>query len=274
MIRETNRLRDQVLGSRFGALAALAPRGLTGARHVRGQIGSVGRWLINSREHTNFTYELTRNNIEQLIWFVSAITEEPYETIANYVGELRGDTKLRSAYSEAIRNSRRRSLADTDPRFGRRLAWYAIARALKPGLIVETGTDKGLGSLVLASALIRNGSGRLVTIDINPAAGYLIRGEYADVTTIWRGDSILRIGELDQGVDLFLHDSDHSASHERLEFDAILPHLNPGAILMSDNAHVTSVLSDWAQEHQKRFLFFAEEPANHWYRGAGLGVAW
>ena len=51
-------------------------------------------------------------------------------------------------------------------------------RATKPKIVVETGTEKGLGSLVLAEALIKNESGRLITIDMEPSSGLLIGPEY------------------------------------------------------------------------------------------------
>ena len=40
--------------------------------------------------------------------------------------------------------------------FGRRLAWYAIARVMKPTVIVETGVAHGIGACVLCTALLRN----------------------------------------------------------------------------------------------------------------------
>jgi predicted O-methyltransferase YrrM len=42
--------------------------------------------------------------------------------------------------------------------FGRRLGWYILVRSQKPRIIVETGVDHGVGSLVLTSALLRNKS--------------------------------------------------------------------------------------------------------------------
>jgi hypothetical protein len=58
------------------------------------------------------------------------------------------------------------------------VAWYAVVRALKPQLIVETGIKQGLGSLVLLAALERNagegGSGRLISFDIDPFSGWVV----------------------------------------------------------------------------------------------------
>ncbi|MFM8856998.1 MAG: class I SAM-dependent methyltransferase, partial [Actinomycetota bacterium] len=102
--------------------------------------------------------------------------------------ELLQDQALRKHVETATRTSVRRGLADTEVRFGRRVGWYALVRAMKPGHVVETGTDKGLGSLVIAAALLRNGRGSLTTIDINPQAGYLLAHPYSDVVDRVVGD--------------------------------------------------------------------------------------
>jgi predicted O-methyltransferase YrrM len=148
-----------------------------------------------------------------------------------------------------------------------------VIRALQPESIVETGTDKGLGSVVIASALIRNGHGHLTTMDINPEAGYLISGPFAEVTSLAVGDSIASIRAM-PGIDLFIHDSDHSPEHETRELMAAEGVLRPGARVLSDNSHATDSLVGWAQETQRQFLFFHETPERHWYPGAGIGAAW
>jgi hypothetical protein len=33
-------------------------------------------------------------------------------------------------------------------------------------------------------------------------------------------------------------------------------------------------LSDFAARTRRRFLFFKEQPANHWWPGDGIGAAW
>jgi hypothetical protein len=173
---------------------------------------------------------------------------------------------------DATRASPQHWLADSGVRFGRRIGWYAFIRANKPEHVVETGTDKGLGSVVIAAALLRNGAGRLTTIDNNPLSGYLISGQYATVTDRVIDDSLAALAALDR-VDLFLHDSDHSAEHERREFEAIAPALTDRALVLSDNAHNTQELSRWAELTGRQYTFFDERPLKHWYPGCGIGVA-
>jgi predicted O-methyltransferase YrrM len=137
---------------------------------------------------------------------------------------------------------------------------------------VETGTEKGLGSLVLAEALIKNGSGRLITIDMEPSSGLLIGPEYGEVIERVIDDSLQAILKINQ-IDLFIHDSDHSAEHEAREFELVKTRLSDDGIVLSDNSHVTTELANWSLQNGRKFMYFAEEPLNHWYPGAGIGVS-
>ncbi len=44
--------------------------------------------------------------------------------------------------------------------------------------------------------------------------------------------------------------------------------------ILGDNSHITSKLAEFSMREGRRFVFLAEDPANHWYRGAGIGVSW
>jgi predicted O-methyltransferase YrrM len=161
--------------------------------------------------------------------------------------------------------------------FGRRLGWYALVRLLRPKVIVETGVDRGHGALLLCAALLRNAKeghpGRYFGTDINPAAGWLLSGPYAAAGTILYGDSLQSLSKLDEKVDLFINDSDHSAAYEYEEYLALDSKFSPKAVIASDNAHVTDRLALYSEQRQRSFVFFREEPDNHWYPGAGIGLS-
>jgi predicted O-methyltransferase YrrM len=233
----------------------------------------VASWLVHSKETTNFTYDLTPINREHLAWFISEIAGTGVGEIRGYLDEIAEDDNLRGHLKAATQSSDLRRFADVEPRYGRRIGWYALIRALRPQHVVETGTDKGLGSCVLAAALLANGVGRLTTIDIETKSGYLISGKYAEVTTRIVDDSLDALPKL-TGVDLFLHDSDHTQDHEGKELRAVTPSLTPEAVLLSDNAHWSNELPKWAEAHHRKFSFFREDPDEHWYLGCGIGVAW
>jgi predicted O-methyltransferase YrrM len=159
--------------------------------------------------------------------------------------------------------------------FDRRIGWYSIVRTTRPSVVVETGAEKGLGSLMLAEALLKNRFVRLITIDMEPSSGLLIGEEYGGVIRRVIDDSLSANSNIDQidQIDLFIHDSDHSAEHEAHEFDLLSTRLSDGGIVLSDNSHVTTELTKWSFRHGRRFIYFAEQPLNHWYPGAGIGVS-
>ena len=277
-MHKTTSLKQRVASSRFARVAAFPSRARSVARYDSLVLGRSLRWLLSSREHTNFTYNLAPLNRVHLCWFVSLVTRKPFDQIQGYLDEIDEDEKLKAHVRRMTEQSPRRYLADTRVEYGRRIGWYAITRAIRPRQVVETGTDKGLGSVVLASALIRNAEesdpGFLTTIDINPDSGYLISNEYGEVTNRILGDSLEQLRNLESKVDMFLHDSDHHAPYEAAEYRSVATHLSNQAFVLSDNAHCSNELSHFAQETGRQFLFFDERPDHHWYPGAGLGIAW
>jgi predicted O-methyltransferase YrrM len=238
---------------------------------------NIFTWLFASRETTNFTYDLTERNLFHLADMISMIVGCSSDAVTQYLYEPMGDDVLLSHIREATIRSPLRFKSDSEPRFGRRLGWYAFARALKPEVIVETGIDKGLGSVLLCSALARNSRegfpGRYYGTDINPKAGLLLGGEYAKIGKILYGDSIESLSHLSCGVDLFINDSDHSAQYESSEYEAIAAKLSPSAVILGDNAHATDSLRQFSIRSHRQFLSFSETPRNHWYPGSGIGIS-
>jgi hypothetical protein len=235
-------------------------------------------WLFSSRETTNFTYDLEPANVDYLASFVAEITGRRFEEAIGFIRELDGDEDLkRHVRTVTAQDPRYRRVSDPEPRFGRRAGWYAVVRAFKPKVVVETGIDKGLGSVVIASALLRNTSeghpGRYYGTDINPDAGFLFRDRYAQTGRILHGDSIGSLTRLDERIDLFVNDSDHSADYEGREYRTVEAKLSDHAVILGDNADSTDELFRFARRTGRSFLFFQERPKNHWYPGAGIGAA-
>ena len=234
----------------------------------------LAHWLNNSKERTNFTYDLTENNRSQMESMASFICDTPFETIKGYVQELLDDGDLQAHHASMASQIPN---MDTRLRPGRRIFWYALIRALKPRCVIETGVDKGMGSIIICAALIRNRAegyeGDYFGTDINVKAGRLLSGPYAECGRILYGDSIASLEKFDQKIDLFINDSDHSADYEAREYQTIEGKLSPNAVLLGDNSHVTDRLSAFAHGSGRAFLFAAEAPKDHWYPGAGVGVA-
>jgi predicted O-methyltransferase YrrM len=232
--------------------------------------GASLRYLLRDREFTNLTYEI--DNLEELVDFLAAGLDLSRETVAAYVEEPLADLALLELLRDALQ---KRPDRNGEPRFGRRLGWYAIVRALRPELVVETGVHDGLGSALLLRALERNGSGRLLGFDVDPESGWLVPASLRSRYELVLGDvrRTLPRSLASQAVGVFVHDSLHTYEHERFELETALAHADPGIVLVSDNAHATTALADVAREHRLRFALFRERPRDHFYPGAGLGMA-
>jgi hypothetical protein len=261
-----------------GRLVLIGYRAGLALSYYKRPLGNLMRWLLSSNELTNFTYDLTPDNTLYLAWFVAGITGKSPGEILGYVNEIEGDIPLKTHIREMTAASEASFAADNAARFGRRIGWYAIARATKPKVIIETGVDKGLGSCVLVAALIKNRleghPGRYFGTDINPRAGYLLTGPYAEHGTLLVGDSIASLKTFGESIDLFINDSDHSADYEADEYAVVGEKMSPTGLILGDNAHTNTKLAEFARRTGRRFAFFQENPLDHWYPGGGIGAAW
>ena len=250
---------------------------LFGIPHVWQQLVRVLRWTFGSKEYYNWTYHLTELNQAHLASYVAAVSGHDLAVIDGYISELEKDEAFRSVLTERTLASPDRHSCDAESRYGRRIGWYALVRATKPRVIVETGVDRGLGTAVIAAALHQNAKeghpGMVYATDIVPDCGHLLAAPYKQYCKILVGDSLGLLKQFDQPVDMFIHDSDHRPEYEWAEFMAIQPRLQPGALVMSDNSHETLKLLEFARQTGRNFLFFQELPKDHWWPGAGIGTA-
>lgn len=257
--------------SRYQALIFFPFRLSAGTQYLASKFIKFFAWLVKSGEHTNYTYRLTVRNTEHLIWFVSNLTGYSYAEIKSYFQELSNNSVFDEYLRMRQRDTKCRKYDSGIEKIGRRIAWYAIVRAVKPKVLVETGTDKGLGSLVLAEAVRKNGFGKVFTIDINPDSGQFLDDKYDDVLKRLIGDSLQRLLTI-KDIDVFIHDSNHSEKHESNELNLILDRLAKSAIVLTDNAHASDALSEWCRENEFAFSYFHEMPLDHWYSGASLAA--
>ncbi|MEA2698393.1 MAG: hypothetical protein QOI66_2664 [Myxococcales bacterium] len=241
------------------------------------RVAALVMWLHCSLEDSNFTYDLTARNRRHLSHFVGAVVGRPLAQIDGYLRELQADETLRAHYAREIHRYGRLAPLEAQLQVGRRAGWYAVVRAMKPKVIIETGVDRGHGSITLTAALLRNRAegfpGRYYGTDINAAAGKLLSGPYAEVGEIVYGDSATTLTAFNQPIDVFVNDSDHSAEYEAREYRIVDGKMSPGGVILGDNAHATDALMDFAETTGRQYLFFREEPKDHWYPGAGIGAA-
>ena len=239
-------MRARILESKFLPVVVFPYRLRLIVKFQYHSIRSSISWLFRSKEFANFTYDLTPRNKSYLAWFIANVCGTTAQEISKYFNELESNAELRDYIQNRLNTHRRGNEIDDQAFYGRRIGWYAIVRALKPTIVVETGTEKGLGSLVLAEAMCKNDRGQLITIDMEPSSGLLIGERYAGVIERVIGDSLQSLRTIDY-IDLFIHDSDHSAEHEAREFELIESRLSKSGIVLSDNSHATEELAKWSK---------------------------
>jgi hypothetical protein len=241
------------------------------------QIGIMVRWALGSKEYYNHTYELTELNESYLSSYIAVISGHDVGEIERHFRELKGDEQLRALLRQCALESPDRHNSDVEPRYGRRYGWYALVRATKPRVVVETGVDRGLGTVVLAAAIKRNAEegapGLVYATDIVPECGHLLAEPYRSHCRVLLGDSVETLKAFKEPVDIFIHDSDHRPEYEWAEFLAVEPRLHSGSIVMSDNSQQTSKMREFARKIGKSFLYFQDQPKDHWWPGDGIGAA-
>jgi SAM-dependent methyltransferase len=122
--------------------------------------------------------------------------------------------------------------------------WCLVAHT-RPATVVETGVAHGLISRVILERLERNGVGHLWSVDlpaVDPALHHEIgiaipehlrsRWTYVAGTSRQRLPGLVR--ELER-VDLFVHDSMHTARNTCFELDTVWPTMSPGGVAVVDD---------------------------------------
>jgi hypothetical protein len=116
--------------------------------------------------------------------------------------------------------------------------------------------------------------GRYFGTELSKTNGYLFSKPYSEYGKIIRGDSVESLKKFTSKIDLFINDSDHSHEYEALEYNTIKNKLSKRAYIIGDNSHESRALYDFSNKNNRNFLFFKEEPLNHFYPGAGIGVSY
>jgi len=243
--------------------------------YYRAKLDNLQKWSKLKTENYNFYYELTDRNLSDLTHLIASITNKSFQEIHGYMNELQNDAALRKHISSIFENDP--EMRDATVGFGRRYGWYAIIRAIKPKMVLETGVHQGVGAVLICRALILNSAegslGNYIGVDIDPKAGILLKDEYATKGEVIFSDAIQAIDALTEKIDMFISDSDHDNTYELMEYEHIRNKLAPGAIILADNSHATRALADFSLESHRNFIFFREEPQDHWYPGAGIGIS-
>jgi predicted O-methyltransferase YrrM len=135
---------------------------------------------------------------------------------------------------------------------------YAICRALRPRVVVETGVGSGVTTSFILQALAANDEGRLWSIDLPPIgaeqfAGSFVPQHLRSRWTLLRGRSRDLLPPLLSGLpapDIFLHDSLHTTRNMTFEFQAAWQRMNAGGVLLSDDIHMSKAFARFTADKQ------------------------
>ena len=223
-----------------------------------------------------------------------AATGRPVGELRGYLAELKPEegllAHLDGANAALLRGSQRQATGTLLTVEG--VFLYALVRALRPVVVVETGTANGVSTSFALEALERNGAGRLISIDLP----FVEDGGQSVVAVVpgteigfWEGTPLppgrepgwmvperlrgrweLRIGPAQEllpaavaelgAIDVFFHDSLHTRDHMLFEYRTAWPAIRPGGVLLSDDVFQNDALPT-----------FARSVARSWGTYSGLG---
>jgi hypothetical protein len=139
-----------------------------------------------------------------------------------------------------------------------RTAWCTVLHQ-RPSVVVETGVARGVTSRIVLEALNRNDHGRLWSIDLphlfeknlHVQTGAAIPDSHRGRWTYIEGSSRRRLPSLLRSlvkVDLFIHDSLHTARNTRFEMEQTLTYLAPGGIMIVDDISTHQAFANFAKD--------------------------
>jgi len=106
-----SKLRRRVANSPIARGVAVPLRTMMVARYDAQVIGRSVDWLVHGRETTNFTYDLNPLNLDQLCWFVSAVSGAQIGQARSWIQEVQDNKKLNEQLIRRLSSNPRRGSA-------------------------------------------------------------------------------------------------------------------------------------------------------------------
>jgi predicted O-methyltransferase YrrM len=121
---------------------------------------------------------------------------------------------------------------------------YALARAIRPQMIVEFGTSFGISTIYLAAAVTDNGTGQVITTELSTkkveaATANLRQAGVAEPVTVLAGDALQTLADVPGPIGLVLLDGWKELCLPVLRL--LEPKLTPGALIAADDTTFASM---------------------------------
>jgi predicted O-methyltransferase YrrM len=220
--------------------------------------------------------------IEQGSYFVGRLSSElGGRDLLPFLGELH-ESELPRRFEEIVAGEPTFETKRFDSIWQLRLyrIWvYCLVRALRPEVFVETGVLHGMTSAFVLEAMERNGTGRLISVDLPSYAetgpanvdgyqgtlppgrepGWLVPESLRHRWELRLGPSLdVLPGVLDDAgaIDVFLHDSDHTYETMMGEFELAWPLLRDGGALIADDSTDNTAFAEFSAQVGRAPLLF------------------
>lgn len=186
---------------------------------------------------------------------VNTLYEELLED-ENFLNEINERiAKTRPIYQKGI--FKHEKLDSIDWMSIQRIMLCVLVRLYKPSVCVETGVFYGGNTCFILNALRKNKHGKLISIDLpgnliqsekrhhlvgdsenvprELDVGFIVHENQKKYWTLIRGDSHMELPKINEKIDLFIHDSDHSFDFIKKELNIIWKKLNSDSVILADD---------------------------------------
>ncbi|MFE9707606.1 class I SAM-dependent methyltransferase [Streptomyces sp. NPDC005930] len=121
---------------------------------------------------------------------------------------------------------------------------YNLVRSTRPATVVEFGTSYGISALHLGAAVRDNGHGEVITTEMSRTKVRAARTTFTetgldDLITVWEGNALQTLAELDRPVDFLFLDGWKDLYLPVLR--SLEPLMAPGTLVIADDVEFSSV---------------------------------
>ena len=232
------------------------------------------KWILFGKDISNFVYEI--ENTSEIIKTCNLITDIDKNILTDVLNEINPqDQDFKKFFSDEYFKKH-----GTKNIFGRRMAWYILARTVKPNLVIESGVDKGLGSGLLCYAQFKNNlelnkNFKYIGIDIvkkNESYFNFHNDTFNNFEFFFENSiNFLEKFNLEDKI-LYISDAEHNYDFEIKEYNLITKYFKKGSLIISDNN--SGSLKDFSKKHNKKLIQFEEKSKNFWYKGAITNISY